>query len=70
MPPANGLELERDGDASPRTNVNEGSNAGHMMKSKYEFLKWEFKGKENLDVGHFLGPDLHPVAEQMLTHRH
>ena len=57
MLPANGLEWESD--ISPKTKLNEASNVGHMMKSKCGLC--ECGRRENPNMGHFLGPDAHPV---------
>lgn len=51
MPPADSLELEWDGDISPNTKLNEGSNVRHMMKSKCGI--WESQRRENPNTRHF-----------------
>ena len=48
MPPANGLELERDGDASPKPKLSEGSSVGNTVKSKCGLL--EFGSGENANT--------------------
>ena len=49
MPLANGLELERDGDASPKTKLSEGSSVGHTVKSQGGLL--EVGRRENSNTG-------------------
>ena len=49
MPLANGLELERDGDASAKTKLSKGSSVGHTVKSQGGLL--EVGRGENANTG-------------------